>query len=232
MDFYSEISPYYDKITRIGYMNYSKVYNDLKKLIKGKKILELGVGTGNLTKLLTKGGFDVTGIEVSKPMFKIAKKRLAGTKVKLFLKDIINFKKKENFDTIISHASIFVVIKSKEGLVIESYITNKRNIKRALENIYNSLKEEGIFIFDFYPEHNPSKRGFKFGKYKYWFEIKQNKGMWDFIKINHIQKGDKIIATSKIHKIRLSRKEFENISLRIGFKSMKTRFGKYIILEK
>ncbi|KYK26236.1 hypothetical protein AYK26_05505 [Euryarchaeota archaeon SM23-78] len=232
MNYYAEISPFYDDITRGGYYNYSRICFEFMKLIKGKKILEIGMGTGTLTKLLSKKGFEITGIDCSKALLDKARKKLKNTKVKIIQKNILKFKSKERFDSVISQASIFVVIDSKEGHVVESFVTNKKDIYKSLKNIYLQLKKGGRFIFDFYPEHDPSKRFFSFGKYRYEFEIKQKNGMWDFVKVHHIKKGKKIIATSKVHKIRLPVGKFKKIAKKVGFAKIQVRLRKYLVLEK
>jgi ubiquinone/menaquinone biosynthesis C-methylase UbiE len=232
MNFYAEISPYYDKITSGGYYNYKKISNDYSKLIKGKNILEIGIGTGTLANLLKKKGFRIVGIDISKPMLKIAKRKLKDTNIKLINKNILNFRSKSKFDSIISQASVFVVINSKEGKVVESYLSKKQDIKMAARNIFQLLDEKGRFIFDFYPEHNTKNRFFAFGEYRYEFEIIKHRGMQDFTKVHHIKKGDRIIAVSKIHKIRISLKEFKELARNVGFHRIKIIRDKYVILQK
>ena len=52
-----------------------------KKCVKGKKVLELGPGSGYISKLLIEKGYDVTAIEFSSSMAKIAKKTAPNLKI-------------------------------------------------------------------------------------------------------------------------------------------------------
>lgn len=231
MDLYAGTAPYFDKITRGGYYNYPQLYKDFSRLIHGKKVLEIGTGTGVLTKLLSKR-FQITGIDISRPLLKIARHKLRNTNVRLLYKDILDFRSKELFDSVISNASVFVVIQTKEGNMIESYITKKSDIPKCLRNIYSHLRRGGRFILDFYPEHDPSERFYAFGEYRYEFKIIKKDGMRDFVKVDYIKKGNKTVAESRVHKIRIPLEEFRKIAFKIGFLSIKVMLKKYLVLEK
>ena len=47
-----------------------------------------------------------------------------------------------------------------------------------------------------------------------------------------LTKDGKIIARSKVHKIRLPIREFEKIAKDVGFKKVKVALKKYLVLEK
>ncbi|MFS0775874.1 class I SAM-dependent methyltransferase [Neobacillus sp. 3P2-tot-E-2] len=64
-------------------------------------VVEFGVGTGNLTKKLLDKSLNVTGIEPSVPMRKIAKTKL-GLKERILDGDFLNFPEIINIDTIVS----------------------------------------------------------------------------------------------------------------------------------
>lgn len=42
----------YDRFANEGYYDYTKEVEEFKKIVTGKEILELGIGTGNLAQLL------------------------------------------------------------------------------------------------------------------------------------------------------------------------------------
>ena len=68
--------------------NYLKEVNFLTKQFKkedkkAKKILDLGCGTGQYTYLLSKKGYEVTGVDISKPMIEIAKKNTKQKKISI-----------------------------------------------------------------------------------------------------------------------------------------------------
>ena len=69
-DFYDEMMIYVD------YDGWAKlIYDKLNKLLGGKKILEIGCGTGEISKRLTQYGYEVSGIDNSESMLSVAKKK-------------------------------------------------------------------------------------------------------------------------------------------------------------
>ena len=98
-----------------------------------KKILEVGCETGNYTKILVDRGYEVTAIDVSEDMLELASEKCDCEVIKGDIRDItIN----EKFDTCIA---MFAVM---------GYLTENTDIIKALNNIYNHLKPNGIFVFD------------------------------------------------------------------------------------
>jgi len=55
-----EMAEFYDLITNSGYYDYKKLVGMIKSILSNrKKVLEIGVGTGNIAIPLAKQGFDV-----------------------------------------------------------------------------------------------------------------------------------------------------------------------------
>lgn len=234
---YTEIAQYYDQIVGGGYYDMPKFASEYKSLIgqKAKKILEIGVGTGGLT-LLLKDDYKVVGVDFSEALLAIAKEKLRGTDVDLIHADVRTMKFNEEFDAAVGHGSIFIIIDSKDGIVSESFLTNTNDVKIALKNICNSIKKDGILIWDFHAEHAPGKRFVSLpGGNKYEFEIKQINGMKEFYKLQQIKDSScKLIAQSTDHKIRIPLAEFESLAISAGFAKceIKTLGGKYLVLTK
>ncbi|HHW68666.1 MAG TPA: class I SAM-dependent methyltransferase [Epulopiscium sp.] len=64
--------------------NYTKILDKISTQIEDKKsgtVIEIGVGTGNLSELLTKKGFHVIGIEPSSEMRKAAKVKIPSLEI-------------------------------------------------------------------------------------------------------------------------------------------------------
>lgn len=116
-----------------------QMYRELAGM-RGKKLLELGIGTGRVGLELACEGFDVTGIELSDKMLHLAKKKAAGRKIniRLIRGDMRNFELDEKFDLIyITYNSILHLLKDEE-------------VTRLLECVKKHLKKEGAFLIDVY----------------------------------------------------------------------------------
>ncbi|MDQ3193430.1 MAG: class I SAM-dependent methyltransferase, partial [Bacteroidota bacterium] len=131
---YNIIAKFYDKV--IG------GHNDLQEYILEKisrynenaeSILELGCGTGkNLENLQSR--FEITGIDISGEMLKIAKKKIPGGK--FYPGDIRAFDLGKKFDVIICmYDTVNHLILFNEW-------------KKLFRNVNEHLSENGIFIFD------------------------------------------------------------------------------------
>jgi putative AdoMet-dependent methyltransferase len=83
-------------------------------------VVEFGVGTGNLTKKLLDKSLNVTGIEPSVPMRKIAKTKL-GAKVRILDGDFLNFPEIINIDTIVSTYAFHHLTDKEKGEAIAKY---------------------------------------------------------------------------------------------------------------
>jgi len=125
-----------DKLTRDMYAEWR---NELKKSIKkyGVKtgtLIDLGCGTGITTIPWIKEFDRVIGVEVSKPMLKQAIKK--SSQVKWINQDIIKLKIKEKTDAVICHFDVL------------NHILRKRDLQKVFNNVYEILKDGGLFIFD------------------------------------------------------------------------------------
>lgn len=115
----------------------------IKKFAKGaNKVLNLGSGTGKHDIEFAKRGYDVTAVEISPTMVKIAKENLKksnnGLKIKFYRGDIRELKLDTKFDVVIS---LFHVM---------SYQVTNDDIRNTLSSVKRHLKRNGIFIFDFW----------------------------------------------------------------------------------
>jgi SAM-dependent methyltransferase len=140
--FSSAYSNLYDLIYKKK--NYAKEFFFIKKIInkyleKPKSILDLGCGTGNYSNLMTKLGLEVVGIDRSKYMLSIAKKKYRNkSKLKFFHSSIQNLNIKKKFDIV---SALFHIL---------SYQTKLRDIKNFFFNSRRHLKKNGLLIFDFW----------------------------------------------------------------------------------
>lgn len=131
---YEVFSKVYDYLMNPEF--YKKYLRFIKMIIRKhkihpKKILDVACGTGKLAKMLKNEGFEVTGIDSSPEMIKIAKKR----GIKCYLMSMENFKLNEKFDMIIStYDSVNYLSRTK--------------LRKFVRNAYFHLNESGVLIFD------------------------------------------------------------------------------------
>jgi ubiquinone/menaquinone biosynthesis C-methylase UbiE len=135
---YGPASRYYDLF---GSKNDIPFYRRLATQ-HGRKSLELGVGTGRVAIELAKANVTVWGLDNSKYMLGIARKKLrtesvaVRRRIKLRLADMCEFELEEAFPFAYMASSTF-----------EHCVTENDQIK-CLTNVRKALEEAGIFAFD------------------------------------------------------------------------------------
>ena len=102
----------------------------------GEHILDVGCGTGTLANEIAGFGAEVTGIDASSDM--IEKAKAVYPNIEFFVKDATNFSFSTTFDAAFSNATLHWINEQQ----------------KALQCVYNSLKEGGRFIFEMGGKHN------------------------------------------------------------------------------
>lgn len=132
---YNKIAKRYHKASKKSFYNSCLEMPAMKKMFRGnqlagKKLLDLGCGSGRYSKWAFSLGAKVTGIDPSNKLLDIAKREnpkakfYQGTAGKLPFKDSM-------FDTVIS------------GLVFD-YV---EDLKQAFQEVFRVLKKNGLFVF-------------------------------------------------------------------------------------
>ena len=116
----------------------------LDKALKKKKrlkVLDLGCGTGKYTIPLAKKGFNISGVDASKEMLAVAKKKASesGKKIRFFKGDAKNLELKEKFGAIVSCDCI-------------NHFIEEEALLKVFESVFNNLDEKGKFIFQTYTQ--------------------------------------------------------------------------------
>lgn len=136
MAYTNEFSKYYDKL---GWNNFSLAFfNTLKKYFPKEnfKYLDAACGTGALAaKVVEINRSKVDAFDISPAMIKIAKEKSA--KVNFFVDDMTMFKKENEYDVI---TCLHDAVNCLEKI---------RNWKKFFQNMFLSLKQGGIFVFDY-----------------------------------------------------------------------------------
>lgn len=135
---YRKFSKLYDKF--MEYSDYQAWENLIEELIKvgepkGKKLLDIGCGTGELLLRMAKK-YQCSGLDLSEEMLKIANKKLKHREVKLYLGDMVEFNTGEKYDIMVA---MFDTV---------NHLTSVEELEFHLESVKNSLNEGGIYIFD------------------------------------------------------------------------------------
>ena len=106
--------------------------------VHGKSILEIACGTGNLSVFLLKHGYDVTGMDLSPAMLKIAavKFKENGMSQKLVAANMTSIPLKKKFDAVLCLYDSL------------NYIRDPSDFKKAIEETSTVTKGGGLFIFD------------------------------------------------------------------------------------
>lgn len=111
--------------------------------IESELLLDLGCGTGTLTEMLAKRGYDMIGVDYSQEMLDIAmeKKAESGYEILYLLQDMREF---ELYGTV---AGIVCVCDSI------NYLLTEEDVLTTLKLANNYLDPKGLMIFDFNTVH-------------------------------------------------------------------------------
>lgn len=128
-----------EELTKIALSLASSILNN-----PSISIFDIGCGTGfSLEYLKTKGYLSLKGIDPSREMIKIAKSKKLDVKIGGF-QDLSKIY--EKYDLILSISALQWVISNKSEIEI------KNIIKKIAKDLKKILKEDGISIFQFYPD--------------------------------------------------------------------------------
>lgn len=138
MSSYNTFALFYDSLTEnVDYKVRSKYISDFfyKYNKSNCRVLDLACGTGSISKYLSELGFSIIGIDLSEDMLTIA-----------------NSKNIENAQFIKADMTDFVLVQKVDCCVCSldaiNHLTVFADVCKCFENVYNSLNEDGIFVFD------------------------------------------------------------------------------------
>ena len=108
-----------------------------------KLIADLGCGTGNVTQLLAKEGYDMIGIDFSEDMLAEAKKKAEAQNLDILylLQDMREFE---------LYGTVNCIISLYDSL---NYITEEKQLLNVFCLVNNYLHPKGLFIFDLNTEY-------------------------------------------------------------------------------
>lgn len=151
MEAYTGFAGVYDMfMDNIDYREWNKYLVKLLKEygINDGIVLDMGCGTGNITQLLSKEGYDMIGIDNSQEMLNIAmEKRGDDESILYLLQDMREF---ELYGTV---AAAVCICDSM------NYITEYEDLEEVFRLVNNYLDPGGIFIFDLNTVHKYEQIG-------------------------------------------------------------------------
>ena len=133
---YSKLARVYHEMyqTIFDYVEEFQIYDAFLKKYSGKKILELGCGSGNLGNRLVQANYNYLGLDLFPEMLTIAREEFPNIKVQQG--DMRSFELNTEFDVIIISGRSFC------------YLTTNKDVFQCLTHVFNHLKPDGIVIFD------------------------------------------------------------------------------------
>lgn len=149
ISFFEEKPELYEKT--FGYRNFAIQVNFLDKIFKKhkvKKILDIACGHSPHGRILAKKGYNVSGIDLSKSLLELGKKRAEKEKVKinLYKRDMEKFHIGKFDATYIMFNSIL-------------HLNSKNKLESHFKSINKNLRKKGIYIIDV--SQSPFKEPFK-----------------------------------------------------------------------
>lgn len=140
---YTQFADIYDTLMKdVDYESWADFYEKLfeKYGISPKLVLDLGCGTGTLTQIMARRGYDMTGVDASCAMLgKAAEKNNGGT---LYLNQSMT-----DFEL---YGTMGAIISSLDCI---NYVTDKDELLHVFKLVKNYLDYDGVFIFDINSEH-------------------------------------------------------------------------------
>lgn len=148
MEAYSDFASVYD--TFMDETPYEEWADFLQQLLKedGIKeglVLDLGCGTGALTRLMARKGYDMIGVDYSPQMLQIAMDKEEDSSILYLLQDMREF---ELYGTVAAVVSVCDSV---------NYITEPEELCDVFKLVNNYLDPNGLFIFDFNTEYKYSQ---------------------------------------------------------------------------
>lgn len=159
---YTLLAPFYDAMNGdVDYAKWADFYeSELRRYEKGKTslVLDLGCGTGSMTKTLAQRGYDMTGIDYSPEMLDIARRRAEKEGISDILwlcQDMTDFELYGTVEAVVS------------TLDCVNHITDKDALFQCFSLVHNYLSPDGLFLFDV---NSPYKFETVYGDRAYLFE--------------------------------------------------------------
>ena len=141
MNSYQTLSAYYDRFTDdVGYGQWADFFEQLfaREDIRPQLVLDLACGTGSLTRLLAKRGYDMIGADASPEMLMQAMQNTMDCSPRPLL---IN-QRMEELDL---YGNVDACLCCLDSV---NYVTKPKDLQEAFRRVYAALRPGGLFVFD------------------------------------------------------------------------------------
>ncbi|UOQ86081.1 class I SAM-dependent DNA methyltransferase [Gracilibacillus salinarum] len=129
---YSKLAYIYDVLMDDELYDHWQAF--VEQFIKEGRLLDLGCGTGRMSKRFANANFSVTGVDVSEDMLAYAQSNTSG--IQYIQQDIRELNGLHGFDAVVSLCDVI------------NYITSAKDLETVFRNVQHCLVDGGYFIFD------------------------------------------------------------------------------------
>lgn len=143
MESYSDFAYLYDTfMDDVPYEMWAKIITELIErysIADRKSILDLGCGTGTLTSLMAKKGYNMTGADYSVDMLSVARNKAiqSGDDILYICQDMRELELPNPVDAVICVCDSI------------NYMTSDEDMDAVMNGVYANLKKDGLFVLDF-----------------------------------------------------------------------------------
>jgi ubiquinone/menaquinone biosynthesis C-methylase UbiE len=136
---FTQVAPWYDAL--MAGVPYEQWVRYLEEILKHygrapESVLDLACGTGRVSRLLTKKGYDVVGVDGSPGMIEEARKRTPGGEVEYVCQRMERLDLDRRFDLVVS---LFDSL---------NYLTDPDDLRECCRRVFRHLHPKGLFVFD------------------------------------------------------------------------------------
>ncbi|MDW0112317.1 class I SAM-dependent methyltransferase [Sporosarcina saromensis] len=136
---YKEFATVYDELmTDIPYDDYVELLELAIGRLNGKKVLDVGCGTGLLSVKLAQKGAEVTGIDLSNDMLEVARNRAIDSSLSIEFNQL-------PMQQIAGNPSFDAAVIAIDSL---NYVCTEEEVLQTFKGIYSVLKNGGTLLFD------------------------------------------------------------------------------------
>lgn len=136
---YKEFATVYDELmTDIPYNDYVELLELAIGGLNGKKVLDVGCGTGLLSVKLAQKGAEVTGIDLSNDMLEVARNRAIDFSLSIEFNQL-------PMQQIAGNPSFDAAVIAIDSL---NYVCTEEEVLQTFKGIYSVLKNGGTLLFD------------------------------------------------------------------------------------